>query len=74
MNPKLSIVKGTNDKPASSAELSEIFASTNDLTGQVLLGYPLLASPDGRQAIDALWVSPQKGILIFDLVEGQDVG
>jgi superfamily I DNA and RNA helicase len=72
MNGQLSIIKGTNDKPAASAELAAMFAGAENYQGQLLVGYPLIGSPDGRHAIDAVWISPTKGIIIFDLIEGND--
>ena len=68
-----SIVQGTNDKPVASGYLVDAFSKeTSALDGQLLLGYPLIGTPDGRHAIDAIWISPTHGIVIFDLVEGND--
>ena len=71
--PSLSIVHGTNDKPAATDELVSGLRD-QDLNGQLLIGYPVMASPDGRYAIDALLVSPDQGLVCFDLVEGTDLG
>jgi len=38
------------------------------------VGYPLIGTPEGRFAIDALWVSVEKGLVVFDLAEGKDLG
>lgn len=38
------------------------------------VGYPVLAGADDVSSIDALWVSPNKGIVIFQLVEGTELG
>lgn len=37
------------------------------------MGYPVIGTPEGAYPIDALWVNPQKGIVLFNLVEGRDV-
>lgn len=68
----VSIVRGTNDKPVSSRKLVESFSGCADLSGELFIGYPIISTPEGRQAIDALWVSPDKGLVIFDLIEGPD--
>lgn len=71
--PSLSIVHGTNDKPAATDALIGDLRD-QDLDGQLLIGYPVIASPDGRYAIDALLVSPDWGLVCFDLVEGTELG
>ena len=67
----LNIVRGTNSKPVSTDALIEDLVSS-ELNGELLIGYPIMASPDGRYAVDALLVSPDHGIVSFDLVEGTD--
>lgn len=66
----VSITQGTTNKPASSRALTSFFSSLNDENGELFIGYPIIASPDGRYPIDAVWVSPDRGLIIFDLVEG----
>jgi len=39
-----------------------------------MTGYPIIGTAEGRHPIDALLVSPEKGIVVFDLVEGPDPG
>ncbi len=68
----VSIINGTNAKPAASAELAQFFASRKEWEGQLLIGYPIIGVAEGRQTIDAVWLSHRHGILIFDLVEGAD--
>lgn len=68
----VSIVRGTNDKPVASRKLVESFSGRADLSGELFIGYPIISTPEGRQPIDALWVSPDKGLVIFDLIEGPD--
>ena len=69
----LNIVHGTTDKPAATGALIDALRD-QDFDGQLLIGYPVIASPDGRYAIDALLVSPDHGLVCFDLVEGTDWG
>ena len=73
MSP-VSIIRGTNDKPVASQVLVKFFSEHPDYQGQLLIGYPIIGAPDGRHPIDALLISPDKGLVIFDLVEGNDPG
>ena len=68
----VSIVRGTNDKPVSSEKLVESFSAYANWSGELFIGYPIISTPEGRHPIDALWVSPDKGLVIFDLIEGPD--
>lgn len=68
------IVQGTNQKPASSQLLVEMFSSQTNLTGHLFIGYPIINTSEGRHLIDAVFMSADKGIVLFDLIEGSDVG
>ena len=72
MRPGSAIIRGTNDKPVASKELADFFEASPELDGQLFLGYPIIGTPDGRYSIDAIWLSPEKGIVVFDLIEGTD--
>lgn len=34
----------------------------------------MIASPEGKLTVDAILISPSKGIVLFDLIEGRDIG
>ena len=70
----ITIVRGTNNKPVSSQELLRLIRGERDLSGNLFVGYPIIGTSEGRHPIDALLVSPDKGIVIFDLIEGSDPG
>ena len=70
----VSIVRGTNNKPASSQELVQSFARHPDWSGELFIGFPIISTPEGKKPIDALWISPDKGLVVFDLVEGTEPG
>lgn len=72
MPSNISIVQGTNSKPVSSRALASYFSTHQDADGALYIGYPIIGSSEGRYPIDAIWVSPSKGIVVFDLVEGSD--
>ena len=66
------IIRGTSQKPVSSDVLVEIIARQSSLSGQLFIGYPIVNTSAGRHPVDALLVSPDKGIVVFDLIEGRD--
>lgn len=69
----IDIVRGSSRKPVAGVKLAELMRETN-LSGQLFIGYPVIATPEGPYSIDALFVSAEKGIVVFDLIEGTDVG
>lgn len=43
------------------------------MTGYLYIGYPIIGTVDGAYPIDALWISPEKGVIAFNLIEGKDI-
>jgi hypothetical protein len=41
------------------------------LQGTLYIGYPIIGTPEGSFPIDALLVSPTKGLVLFNVVEGR---
>lgn len=71
----VNIIWGSTKKPVSSKQLADFFQTTNGVyEGELYLGYPIIAAPDGSYPIDALWISQEKGLIIFSLIEGTEVG
>ena len=68
------IVRGTSQKPVSSDALVETVARESSLSGQLFIGYPIINTASGPHPIDALLVSPDRGIVVFDLIEGREAG
>ena len=68
------IVRGTSQKPVSNDALVEIIARESSLSGQLFVGYPIINTSAGPHPIDALLVSPDRGIVVFDLIEGREAG
>ncbi|MBP2833811.1 DEAD/DEAH box helicase [Aquimarina sp. U1-2] len=64
------IKKGQTDKNASSELLINFFKKQGDLEGKLYIGYPILYAGGENIILDALWISENKGIIIFDLIEG----
>jgi len=67
----ISTVWDSTDKPVSSRQLAVILSAENDLDGTLYIGYPIIGTPKGSFPIDALLVSPTKGLLLFSVVEGK---
>ncbi|MBB6481532.1 DEAD/DEAH box helicase [Spirochaeta isovalerica] len=62
------IIRGVIKKQGSSSLLDNAFQDM-DYNGMLFLGYPLIGL---GTAIDALFISEEFGVIIFDLVEGTD--
>ncbi|RFZ01136.1 hypothetical protein DSM43518_05629 [Mycobacterium marinum] len=69
----VNVVRGTNDKPAASQALIDAVNALPGLEGQLMTGYPIISASDGRHPIDAVLVSPQHGVVVFDLIEGDNL-
>ncbi|MGB4333337.1 MAG: RNA helicase, partial [Chromatiaceae bacterium] len=54
-----------------SKRLAQILSEEPDLEGTLYIGYPIIGTPEGSFPIDALLVSPTKGLVLFSLVEGK---
>ena len=69
------IIHGTSQKPAASNVLVECFQSADEqLSGRLFVGFPTFGTPNEPYHVDALWMSEAKGLVVFDLVEGDDPG
>ncbi|MCG8573363.1 MAG: ATP-binding domain-containing protein [Flavobacteriales bacterium] len=64
------IKQGQNKKIASSQALVEFFKQKDSLNGKLYIGYPILYTGGENIILDAIWISPEKGIIVFDLIEG----
>lgn len=69
----ITIVRGTNDKPAASHALTERLADQHELSGELFIGYPIIRTSNGGYTSDALLISLETGIVVFDLIEGPSV-
>ena len=70
----INTVWGSTVKPVSSEQLAKILSADENLEGTLYIGYPIIGTPEGSFPIDALLVSPQKGLVLFNLIEGKEVG
>ena len=69
----VSIITGVTHKPASSQQLECFFANHKDWEGYLYIGYPVIGTADGAYHIDAVYLSKEKGLVIFNLVENDNL-
>ena len=67
----INTVWGSTNKPVSSKQLVDLLAGDQALEGTLYISYPIIGTPEGSFPIDALLVSPTKGLVLFNLVEGR---
>jgi len=65
----IDIIRGSSEKYVSSQHLVEYFENNMQYDGLLYLGYPIIGSVDGSFNIDAMLITKQHGVVIFDLVE-----
>lgn len=66
----VNVIRGDLDKPVSSRRLADYFENRSDIDGSLYLGYPIIGTSQGGYQIDALLVSREHGVVIFNIIEG----
>ena len=69
----IEIIYGSINKPASVSVLINYFKDLKTLDGILYTGYPVINTGSGALYIDAMLISPQKGLIIFVLIENKDI-
>jgi len=70
----VNVIRGDlKNKPVSSKRLAEYFDKKHDIDGTLYLGYPIIGTSQGGYQIDALLVSKQHGVVIFNIIEGKKI-
>lgn len=69
----INIIIGSTQKPLASQKLKEYFQKNVSLEGYLYIGYPIIGTVEGAYPIDALWISKEKGLVIFNLVENKNI-
>ena len=73
---EITIVRGDlKDKPVASGQLASYFESIKtEHEGVLYLGYPIIGTADGGFQVDALLLMKDKGLIVFNVVEGPKNG
>lgn len=69
----VNIIMGATNKPLASEKLKEYFQNNNQFQGELYIGYPIIGTVEGAYSIDALWISKDKGLIIFNLIENKNI-
>lgn len=69
---ELNIVRGDlKNKPVSSAKLADYFEGVKDkYDGTLYIGYPIIGTSEGGFQIDAMLITRQTGVVVFNIEEG----
>ncbi|MDI3401047.1 ATP-binding domain-containing protein [Pseudomonas sp. V88_4] len=68
----VNIIWGSTKKPVSSQQLAEFFQNNPQYDGHLFIGYPIIGTPEGPYPVDAIWLSKEHGLLLFNLIEGKN--
>lgn len=69
----VNIITGSTQKPIASEELKKFFSSHDNLNGYLYIGYPIIGTVEGPYHIDALWISKEHGLVVFNLIENKNI-
>ena len=69
----VNIIMGATNKPLASEKLKEYFQNNNQFQGELYIGYTIIGTVEGAYSIDALWISKDKGLVIFNLIENKNI-
>ena len=69
----LSIVQGTTKKPVSAKKLINFFSAHKEYDGILYIGFPIIGTPEGPFSFDAVYISKEQGLVIFNLVEHNSI-
>lgn len=69
----IDIVKGSTKKTISSDQLVNKLSNASSLNGVLYIGYPIFSTPEGKYPIDSIFISPEKGVVLINLVEGTNL-
>ena len=73
MTSRITITTGASRKPAAGRALAECLQNQDQFSGDMMIGYPIIGTPEGRHSIDAILLSPELGVVVFDLIEGSTI-
>jgi len=69
----IDIIRGASEKPASTEALISFLEQCNIPEGILYTGYPIVGSINDKSSMDAILLSSNHGIIVFDIVEEPEV-
>jgi superfamily I DNA and RNA helicase len=69
----IDIIRGATNKPVSTNSLIEYIIKAEVDEAILYTGYPIVGSIDDRTSLDALLVSSNHGLIVFDIIEEPEI-
>ena len=67
------IIRGASEKPVSTEALINFVSNAGITEGILYTGYPIIGGIEDKSSLDAILITPENGITVFDVVEESDV-
>ena len=67
------IIRGASNKPVSTDILVDYISKSKIEEGILYTGYPIVGSIDEKSSLDALLISQEHGVVVFDIVEEPEI-
>ena len=64
------VIRGSTEKPVASEAVATLIEENFPGEGVLYIGYPVLANLIDVISVDALWISPERGVILFQIIEG----
>lgn len=65
----LEVIRGNTQKPVSCNRLIEYLENKKNVSGVLYIGYPIIGTPIGSLSLDAIFISKEYGLFVFDVEE-----
>lgn len=69
----IDIIRGASNKPVSTEVLIDFVENSNINDAVLYTGYPIVGSIEDKSSLDALLISSEHGIIVFDIVEEPEI-
>ncbi|WP_332817544.1 DEAD/DEAH box helicase [Sphingopyxis sp.] len=63
------VIWGSTEKPVASQAVAKLIEANFPGEGVLYIGYPVLANLVDVISVDALWISPERGVILFQIIE-----
>ncbi len=69
----MDVIRGAYDKPISTKRLIRDIENIYDGEGTLYTGYPIISAIESSYSLDAVLVTPDHGMVLFDIVEEAEI-